>query len=482
MILLLVSLFWLPANFQSAPVSRAPELIDSYLASGREREADELLEKMLREPTATLETDRALAAACVRRGHAALAARYLERARHRHAAPILLADLAAAYFMAGDFAKTAATLDGMARNSQLAPALSSLRGMAALRLDKRREALAHFRTALAGDSNEGTANFYLGTLAAEAGDLPRALRHLEIAARNYRDRYAARYNLALSLYRAGRWQEGVKLLAQLGAEESGSTAEVHNLLGHGYDKLDRVKEAVDSYQKAILQEPKNPSYVFDLGLMALRRRTYDLAEIVFSAGLQRFPENRNLALALGGTFQLRGQMERARQTFQAMLANHPRDPLVHLYLGNSYFEEGRFEDAIKAFTQGLEIEPGDSLFHYQTAVSLMKLGQDSDGRVRQLLERAIELDPKLAAAYYQLAKLAADSNNTARARELLQRSLRLDPKMSEAHFLLARLCRQGGDAPCATTALKRYEELRSRERERLENDRVLGILFTLEKR
>jgi hypothetical protein len=30
--------------------------------------------------------------------------------------------------------------------------------------------------------------------------------------------------------------------------------------------------------------------------------------------------------------------------------------------------------------------------------------------------------------------------------------------------------------------LKRYEELRVRERERLENDRVLGILFNLEKR
>lgn len=482
MIFLLVSLFWLPANFQAVPVSRAPELLDSYLAAGREREADELLERLLGEPGVTLETDRAIAAACVRRGHAALAARYLERARQRNAAPILLADLAAAYFMAGDFAKTTATLDAMARKAPLPPPLISLRGLAALRLDKRREALAHFRTALAGDPNEGTANFYLGTLAAEAGDIPRAIRHLEIAARNYRDRYAARYNLALSLYRAGRWQEGVKLLEQPGAEESRLTAEVNNLLGQGYDKLDRVKEAVDSYQKAILQEPRNPSYVFDLGLMALRRRTYDLAEIVFSAGLERFPENRNLALALGGTFQLRGQMEKARQTFQAMLANHPRDPLVHLYLGNSYFEAGRFEDALKAFTQGLEIDPGNSLFHYQAAVTLIKLGRDADERVRPLLEKAVELDPKLAAGYYQLAKLAADSNNTARARELLQRSLRLDPKMSEAHFLLARLCRQGGDASCATTALKRYEELRVLERERLENDRVLGILFNLEKR
>lgn len=482
MILLLVSLLWCPTNFQSAPVSRAPELIDNYLASGREREAAELVEGLLREPTVTLETARAVAAACVRRGHAALAARYLERARHRHSAPILLADLAAAYFMAGDFAKTAATLDGMARNSRLAPPLSSLRGLAALRVGKRREALAHFRTALAGDPNEGTANFYLGTLAAEAGDIPRAIRHLEVAARNYRDRHAARYNLALSFYRAGRWEDGVKLLAQLGAEESGSIAEVNNLLGHGYDKLDRVKEAVDSYQKAILQEPKNPSYVFDLGLMALRRRTYDLAEIVFSAGLQRFPENRNLALALGGTLQLRGQMEKARETFQAMLANHPRDPLVYLNLGNSYFEAGRFEEALKAFTRGMEIDPGNSLFRYQAAVSLIKLGQDSDERVQPLLEKAVELDPKLAPAHYQLAKLAADRNNTARARELLQRSLRLDPKMSEAHFLLARLCRQDGDGRCAAAALKRYEELRVRERERLENDRVLGILFTLQKR
>lgn len=54
--------------------------------------------------------------------------------------------------------------------------------------------------------------------------------------------------------------------------------------------------------------------------------------------------------------------------------------------------------------------------------------------------------------------------------------------MSEAHFLLARVCRESGDAACAAEALRRYEELRAREREHLQNDRVLGLIFTLEKK
>ncbi|HYV29864.1 MAG TPA: hypothetical protein VEO53_01960, partial [Candidatus Binatia bacterium] len=65
---------------------------------------------------------------------------------------------------------------------------------------------------------------------------------------------------------------------------------------------------------------------------------------------------------------------------------------------------------------------------------------------------------------------------------LLARALRLDPELSEAHFLLSRLCRQAGDRRCAQAALRRYEALRARERDRLERDRVKGILFTLEKR
>jgi cytochrome c-type biogenesis protein CcmH/NrfG len=254
---------------------------------------------------------------------------------------------------------------------------------------------------------------------------------------------------------------------------------VQNLLGHGYDKLDRVREAVDAYQKAIHSDPRNPSYVFDLGLMALRRRTYDLAEIVLTAGVRAFPENRNLALALGGAYQLRGQMELAQKTYRELLERNPEDSLGYLYLGNSYFEAGRFKDAADAFAKGIELDPKSALLHYQQAVSMIKLGEDSNPRVQELLEKAVALDAKVAPAYYQLAKLAADSRESAKSRRLVQRALLLDPEMSESHFLLARLCRQEGDTRCADEAMKRYETLRARERERIENDRVLGILFTL---
>jgi len=472
-------IFWLVC-LHSLQAASAPDLLDGYLASGDLRAAGELLDRLAADPKVPLEVARAIGAACVRRGQPGLAARYLVRVAARNPQPLLLADLASAQFLAGEFAGSAATLDAMARNGRLAPALVSLRGLAALQLGRRAEAMRHFRNALAADPEEGTANFHLGTLAADAGELRDAIRHFEVAARTYRDRYAARYNLALALYRAGRWQDGVNVLEKISPDPA-AAGEVENLLAQGYDKLDRVREAVEAYQKAIRLDPKNPAYVFDLAVMALRRRTYDLAEVVLESGVLSFPQDRNLALALGGTHQLRGQMEKAQQLFQRLASAHAKDPLICVYLGNSYFEAGRFEDAVAAFTRGIDLDPENSVLYYQAAVSLVKLGRETDPRVRRFLGKALELDPKLAQACYQLAKIDSESN-PARARELLARALRLDPELSEAHFLLSRLCRQAGDARCAQAALRRYEALRARERDRLERDRVKGILFTLEKR
>src|SRR5881396_3484895 len=73
------------------------------------------------------------------------------------------------------------------------------------------------------------------------------------------------------------------------AEGAGGAAEVENLLARGYDRLDRVKEAVEAYQRAIRLEPKAPSHYFDLGLMALRRRSYELAQAVLETASATCP-------------------------------------------------------------------------------------------------------------------------------------------------------------------------------------------------
>ena len=460
----------------AAPV----EILDRHLAAGRQQEAADLVARLLENPSLPVELARAIGGVCVRRGQPALAARFLAGVVQRRPDPALRADLASAQYLAGQFAEAAATLDAMGRGGPLPPPLVSLRGLCALRLGKREEALRQLRAAVAADPNEGTANFYLGTLAAESGNAQLAVRYLAVAARSYRDPYAARYNLTLALYDAARWEEGVRGLEEMIAGGKGGTAEVENLLARGYDRLDRVKEAVDAYQRAIRLEPRSAVHYFDLGLMALRRRSYELAQAVLEAAVRSLPEDRNLALALGGTLQLRGQMDRAQEVFAALRQRRPSDPLVYVYLGNSLFEAGRFEDAAAAFTKATELDPRNGRAFYQAAVSLVKLGREADPRARRWLERAIELEPKLAPAYYQLAKLAADSD-APQAEKLLARSLELDPDLSEAHFLRARLCRQRSDEACAARSLRRYEELRAQERERLEKERVKGIIFTLER-
>src|SRR5262245_24519343 len=121
-----------------------PELVDACLQLRRKPEAEKWLQKLVELPGVPLEIQRAAGAVCVRRGGTDLAVRHLERVRTINPHPLLLADLASAYFLQGDYSKVSATLEAYARKNSLPPALLSLRGLAALKMGERGAALKSF--------------------------------------------------------------------------------------------------------------------------------------------------------------------------------------------------------------------------------------------------------------------------------------------------------------------------------------------------
>jgi Tfp pilus assembly protein PilF len=73
-------------------------------------------------------------------------------------------------------------------------------------------------------------------------------------------------------------------------------------------------------------------------------------------------------------------------------------------------------------------------------------GQRDDAEARILLEHAIQVDPKLADAYYQLGVLDQEEMERDQSTMPLEKAIELRPYFAEAHYRLGRayshLCRR----------------------------------------
>ncbi len=85
--------------------------------------------------------------------------------------------------------------------------------------------------------------------------------------------YSELYNLtALALRDLGAWEEGEKLLRQAIAQAP--TARLWNTLGQFLDHLDRVEEAIASFNQALKAEPNFPEACFSRALIYLKLGRY----------------------------------------------------------------------------------------------------------------------------------------------------------------------------------------------------------------
>ena len=76
------------------------------------------------------------------------------------------------------------------------------------------------------------------------------------------------------------------------------------------------------------------------------------------------------------------------------------------------------------------------------------------GAAEAALQRAIDLDPSRADAYYELGLLRARRGDEAQATEALLRATTLKPSLVEAHRALADVARSRGDWPTAIAELE----------------------------
>jgi tetratricopeptide (TPR) repeat protein len=107
----------------------------------------------------------------------------------------------------------------------------------------------------------------------------------------------------------------------------------------------------------------------------------------------------------------------------------------------------------------VELQPGSAWANYYYAANLWKQRSESGDKVQLLLEKAVRLDPKLAAAYLQLGILYSEKPDLPQAIHAYQKAIEADPGMEQAHYRLAAAYRQTGEIQKARNETDLFQQL-----------------------
>lgn len=262
-------------------------------------------------------------------------------------------------------------------------------------------------------------------------------------------------------------------------------AELHRQLAEIEEKLGDPLEAARQYQRAAEMDPSE-SNLFNWGADVLLHHAPEPAMQIFARGNALFPQSERMLLGWGATSFALGKNEEAIQRICRASDLNPSDPIPYHFLGQIELAEIRpSHDAVEKLRRFVTLQPSSPEGNYYYAVALWKENKgavsDVGLQAETLLENALGLDPKFAAAALQLGIIHSDEGKYSEAVSNYKQAIRLDPKMEEAHFRLAQAYRRLGQTEQAQEEMRLYEQLAKESALEAERSRreVRQLVYTL---
>jgi len=285
------------------------------------------------------------------------------------------------------------------------------------------------------------------------GRAAESLDVLRQAIARFPEREAFKVYLAMDLIEAGQPDKARDFCRELVAADETMTA-AHVLLGDAEDLLNEPDAALASYERAAALEPQNGTV--QAKIAALLARTGSLARA--QAILQSLESRRDVVeseefgeamSALGGALLSSGDGGRAIELYRRATVLSPEKPGAWLNLGGAYFALGDHAAALENFERSVAIDetfaPGWSNIGQ---VYLIRLTEGADGataeKARGYFDKAIGLDPGLAAAWNGRGSVSMTLGRADQAVRDYEQAIRLDPGLLDAYINVAIALREQG--------------------------------------
>jgi len=239
-------------------------------------------------------------------------------------------------------------------------------------------------------------------------------------------RFVRRLDIAVAVVLA------VSALAGAQTPSANSDAEARFNAGLTHLRDGRPKLALEEFQRAIKQDPKNPYFHKGLGLAYATLKRFDDAVGAFRKALELNPYYTDVRNDLGMALVLAGKRQEGKAEFLAAF-NDPTNPTPEISsrnLGQAYFEENNHAEAANWFRSSLNRNKAYPDAYLGLADALVALGRAEEATAT--LETGASEVPASTGIQLALGEAYYRAGRFADARARLEDARRKDPTGADA--------------------------------------------------
>jgi superkiller protein 3 len=282
-----------------------------------------------------------------------------------------------------------------------------------------------------------------------------------------------RYNLALSLYEAKRFDEALAAIQPLAGVEH-PEADSLALVGSIWEEKGRTPEAIAALRRALELYPRQERLYLDLASICYDHQAVELGIEVLQSGIRNLPGEARLYATLGLFLTQLGRTAEAETVFRRAEELAPEDSYGAVSQGVTMLDRGDLAGSVRILRAQLERNPRNAKTMAILARALLQTTRSPEEpefqEARKLLEEALALDPSDAHAAALLGKCYLTAGDLPRAIGMLERALRLDPADRTAAYQLMMCYQRTGSTEKGARLEARLRDMLAAEKN-LERDR-----------
>ncbi len=319
-----------------------------------------------------------------------------------------------------------------------------------------------------GAGSSAAVDFILANLNFQNGDTTKAVERYEQALEKFPDFRRAHKNLGLLMVQLNVFDGAIEHLTkaiELGDRDGRS----YGLLGYCYVNLANFVAAETAYRNAILQQPDTKDWQLGLARALLAQEKFGDAAALFSAFLEKHPQDATAWKLQANAFLGLDQPLAAAVNLEAVRMLGKADSSSLELLGDIYMKEGVSDLAKEAYLEVIRSDASGARFEtaYRAAELLHRTQANAEAQelLRSIEKRYAESltrDDQLQLMTLR-AKVERARGNPKEAARLLEEIVRRDGTRGEALLELAQFHREAGNDQRALLLLERAGKLEAFE-------------------
>ena len=211
---------------------------------------------------------------------------------------------------------------------------------------------------------------------------------------------------------------------------------VHNVLGSIYGGQGKVKQAIKSFQKALMVDPTVAELHLNVGMLLDQLGEKKEAILSYRKAVRLKPELTDAHYNLGIVLQSEGELEGAAESYRSAIKNEAGFFEAHTNLGTILQAQGDLAGAVSSYQLALGITK-DALTYYSLGTALKNQGDLEQAATA--FQQAIAMKSDYADAYSSLGAVRREQSQFDNALQSYQRAIELAPSHPEANYNLGVL-------------------------------------------